>query len=277
MSVIKAPGIRPFDNGVAKLVYPRGMTSMAAVLLLAAAPGWKLVWHDEFDKPGLPDPARWTYEEGFIRNHEAQYYTPARPENARVENGHLVIEARRDYYQGHRVSSASVTTQGKATWTYGRIEVRAKIPTGRGTWPAIWTLGSNISEIGWPRCGEIDMMENVGFDPDRMHFNIHGPKLSQKAGSQSSVNVLMDKPYAGWHVYAMEWFEDRIDLFMDGKKYLSYLNDGKGDDATWPFHLPQYLILNLAIGGDWGGQKGIDDAILPSRFEIDYVRVYERG
>ncbi len=252
------------------------MTLMLVALALASAPRWKMVWHDEFDGSGRPDPKKWTYEVGYVRNHEAQFYTKDRPENARVENGHLVIEARRDHFDGHDVTSASLTTQGLANWTYGRIEVRAKIPTGRGAWPAIWTLGTNIDTVGWPRCGEIDIMENVGFDPDRSHFNIHNPKVSKAVGSSNSFNTVVPDLSKGWHLYAMEWYPDRVDLFMDGTRMLSYKNDDKGDEETWPYHRPQYLILNLAIGGDWGGQHGIDDAIFPARFLIDYVRVYQQ-
>ena len=252
------------------------MLITAALLpLFAGAPAWKLVWADEFNVPGAPDPKKWIYEEGFVRNNEAQYYTKNRRENARVEGGKLIIEARKDNFLGHPISSAALETQGLADWTYGKIEVRAKIPTGKGSWPAIWTLGSNINKVGWPACGEIDMMENVGFDPDRMHFNFHQPKDSEAPGSQKSSNFLATKPYADFHTYTMQWYPDRVELFMDGALQLTYKNDNKNDDATWPYHLPQFILLNLAIGGAWGGQQGIDDAIFPCRMEVDYVRVYQ--
>jgi beta-glucanase (GH16 family) len=131
------------------------------------------VWADEFDRDGLPDRSRWDYEVGFIRNNERQYYTRERAENARVENGLLVIEARRERFEGADYTSASLTS--RANWTYGRIEVRARLPKGRGTWPAVWTLGANIGQAGWPACGEIDIMEHVGFDPGRVHANITPP------------------------------------------------------------------------------------------------------
>jgi beta-glucanase (GH16 family) len=253
------------------------MTLLCAALVLATAPKWKLVWHDEFNKAGRPDPKKWTYEVGYVRNGELQFYTKDRPENARVEGGNLVIEARNDSFEGHKVTSASLTTQGLASWTYGRIEVKAKVPTGKGTWPAIWTLGTDITDVGWPACGEIDIMENVGFDRDRAHFNIHTPHLGHAPGSSSTFNTVVPNLPDGWHIYAMEWFPDRVDLLMDGKKMLSYLNDGKGDEGSWPFHKPQYLILNLAIGGAWGGQQGVDDAIFPSKYLIKYVRVYQQA
>ena len=239
-----------------------------------AAPTWQLVWSDEFNGTGQPDPKKWTPEVGFVRNQEAQFYTNRRLENARVEGGNLVIEARKDGFEGHDVTSASITTQGLASWTYGKVEVRAKVPPGKGTWPAIWMLGDNIKTVNWPRCGEIDIMEYVGMDADKVYFNIHGPKLSEAKGSQSSANLTVPKISDGFHTYAMEWFPDRIDLFFDGKKTLTYLNDDRGDEETWPFHRPQYLLLNLAIGGNWGGQQGVDPAIFPARYLVDWVRVY---
>jgi beta-glucanase (GH16 family) len=263
------------------------------LLLLVAVParadGWKLVWSDEFDKPGLPDPTKWTYEVGFLRNREAQYYTRGRPENARIENGMLIIEARKEHFSIHATplrrespgrrafaeyTSASLTTRGKASWTYGRIEARAKLPTGRGTWPAIWTLGSNIPTVRWPACGEIDIMENVGFDPDVIHANIHTPRYNHVRGTNKGAKITVPKPSQDFHVYALEWYPDHLDMFVDGRKYFTFTNEGQGRDV-WPFNQPQYLLLNLAIGGNWGGQKGIDDQGFPHRYYIDYVRVYQ--
>jgi beta-glucanase (GH16 family) len=226
---------------------------------------WKLVWSDEFSTPGLPDPTRWDYEVGFVRNSEAQYYTKARLENAHVENGKLTIEARKDNYQGHTITSASLITKGKASWTYGRIEVRAQIPTGKGSWPALWMLGTNIGEVGWPACGEIDIMENVGFEPDAIYGTVHLPGIDKGSKHQASA------PYAGFHLYAIEWFADRIDFYYDTTKYFTYTK-GAGSEA---FDKPHYLLMNIAVGGSWGGQQGIDDAIFPLKMIIDYVRVYE--
>jgi beta-glucanase (GH16 family) len=266
---------------------------LALLLLLTASPlpaaEWKLVWSDEFEKPGQPDPAKWSYEEGFIRNNERQYYTRDRRENARVENGMLVIEARKERFKlpagdsrGKRTkdrdyaeyTSASLTTLNKASWTYGRIEVRAKLPTGRGTWPAIWTLGTNKRQVGWPACGEIDIMENVGFDPDLIHGNIHTKSYNHVQHTNKGSKITIIRPYQEFHVYAVEWRPERIDFFVDKTKYFTFANEGKGD-AAWPYDKPQYLILNIAIGGAWGGQKGIDDGIFPQRMYIDYVRVYQ--
>jgi beta-glucanase (GH16 family) len=234
-----------------------------------AAPRRKLVWSDEFNRPGRPDPKKWDYEVGFVRNGEMQYYTRDRAENARVEGGHLTIEARKEPYQDAKVTSASLTS--RQSWTYGRIEVRAKIPTGRGTWPAIWMLGTNIKDIGWPACGEIDIMENVGFDPDGIHCTVHTQAPDGQWASKGN-RITAHKPYEGFHVYAVDWDAKRMVFTYDGKQVLVYENDGSN---PWPFDKPQYLILNLAIGGSWGGQKGVDDSIFPCKYLIDYVRVYQ--
>ncbi len=258
------------------------MTRILGAALLAAAslaPGpsqdWKLVWSDEFDAPGLPDPARWDYEEGLVRNRELQYYTRARKENARVENGTLVIEARKEDYKNAKYTSASLITLGEASWTYGRIEVKAKIPTGRGLWPAIWTLGTDRRQTGWPACGELDIMENVGFDPDTIHANIHTKKYNHVKRTNKGAKIKPFRPYDAFHVYALDWFPDRIDFYFDKEKYFTYENEKSGEEA-WPFDKPQYLILNIAVGGSWGGQKGVDDSVFPQRMLVDYVRVYQK-
>ncbi len=271
-------------------------THLFILALLLGAPlraaDWRLVWSDEFNTAGAPDPAKWGYEEGFVRNREAQYFTRARLENARVAGGLLIIEARREpfpnaaYQEGSKdwrrrsphaaYTSASLVTEGKAAWRYGRIEVRAKLPTGRGTWPAIWMLGGNRKEAGWPKCGEIDIMENVGFDPDVIHANIHTESYNHVRNTHKGARLTIPRPYDSFHVYALEWFEDRMDFFVDDQMYFTFVNEKTGVDA-WPFDQPFYLILNVAIGGSWGGQKGIDDAIFPQRMEVDYVRVYQAG
>ncbi len=261
----------------------------------ATAADWKLVWSDEFEKPGLPDPAKWGYEEGFIRNNEAQFYTQARTENARVENGMLIIEARNERFKnpgydpaatgraGQRrnreyaeYTSASLTTRGKASWTCGRIEVRAKLPVGRGCWPAIWMLGTNSRQVGWPACGEIDIMEFVGYEPGIVHANIHTKKynhvLKTGKGSQITISDASD----AFHVYALEWEPDHLDFLVDNQKYFTFRNEGTGPDV-WPFDKEQYLILNLAVGGAWGGAKGIDATSFPQKYFIDYVRVYQKN
>lgn len=242
-------------------------------LTAAWAGDWKLVWSDDFDKPGLPDPAKWGYEKGFVRNQEKQFYTDRRLENARVEGGMLIIEARKEAFKNADYTSASLTTEGKASWTYGRMEMRAKLPTGRGIWPAFWTLGINMREVGWPRCGEIDIMELVGFNPQVVEAHCHLPKASGAGGGGDKIHV--DNPWEDFHVYAVEWFPDHLDFFLDDAKYYTFRKDA-ANETIWPFDKPQYIILNTAIGGEWGGQKGIDETIFPQKYIIDYVRVYQR-
>jgi beta-glucanase (GH16 family) len=271
------------------------LVTVSAATAIARADDWKLVWSDEFDTPGQPNPKKWNYEVGFIRNGEKQYYTQARKENARVEDGILIIEARKENFRdpasatsskpsGRRkrggaaaeYTSASLTTQGKAAWTYGRVEVRAKLPAGRGTWPAIWMLGTNIPESGWPTCGEIDIMEFVGFDPGVIHANIHDKKYNHAINTGKGDKLKVPDATEAFHVYAVEWDHEHMDFFVDKQKYFTFRNEGIGT-AAWPFDKDQYLILNLAIGGGWGGQKGIDDSIFPVQYQIDYVRVYQKA
>jgi beta-glucanase (GH16 family) len=236
---------------------------------------WELVWSDEFNIDGMPDSSKWDYEVGFIRNNESQYYTRERTENARIENGCLVIESRREKYKESNYTSASLITRGKGSWTYGKIEVRAKLPSGIGMWPAIWMLGVNIKEVGWPRCGEIDIMENVGFNPDLIHGNIHTEKYNHTKGTNKGSKIKIGKPYLDFHIYSIIWNQNRIDFFVDGQKYFTYQKESS-DPAVWPFDQKFYLILNAAIGGSWGGQQGVDDSIFPQKYLIDYVRVYQQ-
>jgi len=255
----------------------------AGVFAAPEKDGWRLVWSDEFDQPGLPDAKKWTYEVGFIRNHEAQYYTKARLENARVENGNLIIEGRKEDWvspdekaQKAKFTAASLTSEGLYSLTYGRIEVRAKLPRGRGMWPAIWMLGTNIRQINWPKCGEIDIMEFVGHEPDKVFATMHW--FDYAKGKHTSLGGKLDKqkPSDDFHVYAVEWFADRMDFYYDDTKYFTYPLEKAGTDEKNPFHKPHYLLMNLAIGGSWGGQKGIDESIFPQQYIIDYVRIYQK-
>lgn len=240
------------------------------------AAGWKLVWADEFNYTGLPDTNKWGYETGFRRNQESQYYTCARPENARVEDGHLVIECRKENYTppNHApvdYTAASLITKNKASWQYGRIEVRAKLPHGQGVWPAIWMLGTNDSQVGWPRCGEIDIMEFVGKAPKGIHGTVHYAIDGENKSSGSKLET--NRPWEDYHIYALEWTPKRMDFYFDHHKYHSFAVAKADQGADNPFRAPQYLILNFALGGDWGGP--IDDTILPQQFLIDYVRIYQ--
>lgn len=238
----------------------------------------KLVWSDEFNYNGLPDNSKWDYEKGYARNKELQYYTVARNENATVTNGYLTITAKNDSLAAgskvYPITSASLTTKGKKDWTYGRIEVRAKIPSSLGTWPAIWMLGTDIKSEGWPAAGEIDILEHVGFAPDTVHFNVHTAKYNHVKKTNRGVPIPYPAPHNNFHVYGIEWFKDHIDWYMDDNKVFTFNNEGEGA-ASWPFDKPQYLILNLAFGGAWGGARGVDLSSLPQKFLVDYVRVYQ--
>jgi beta-glucanase (GH16 family) len=247
-----------------------------ATITTASGVTWTLQWHDEFEGTGLPDSTKWGYEQGFVRNNEKQFYTRRRAENARVDDGHLIITARKESYQDANYTSASLRTKDKASWTYGRIEVRAQVPTGRGMWPAIWMLGTNIDAVGWPDCGEIDIMEYVGFEPDTIYANIHTEAFNHVDGTAKGSSIYVEAPDEAFHTYAIEWTPDKIDFFVDEQNYFTFENTGAGV-AEWPFDQPFYLILNAAVGGSWGGQEGIDDAIFPQSYRIDYVRVYEQA
>ncbi|MFQ3586993.1 MAG: glycoside hydrolase family 16 protein [Fimbriimonadaceae bacterium] len=239
--------------------------------------GRELVFADEFDRGTPPDRDEWVYEVGKIRNREEQFYTEGRAENARIENGMLVLEARKEPFEGSEITSASL--QSRRSWTHVYVEVRARFPTGRGTWPAIWMLGDSIRKhgtpdyVGWPRCGEIDIMENVGFDPEVIHFTVHNDAYNHVRGTHKSATVTVPRAWETFHTYGLDWRPDRLDFYFNDRKVFTYANDGKGE-ASWPYDKPHFLILNLAIGGTWGGSKGVDDAIFPCRFEIEYVRVY---
>jgi beta-glucanase (GH16 family) len=245
-------------------------------------PGWTLVWSDEFGKPGQPDPAKWVNEVGFVRNHEAQYYTQRRLENARVENGTLVIEGRKEAYtapDGKKAeyTAASLTTDGLFATTYGRIEVRAKLPSGLGVWPAIWMLGTNHNKAGWPKCGEIDIMEAVGHEPDKVFATVHWFNYEKGKHDSFGGKLANQKPSDDFHLYAVEWFADRMDFYYDDVKYFTYPIEKAGTGENNPFNKPHYLLLNFAIGGSWGGHKGIDAAAFPQKYVIDYVRVYRKN
>jgi beta-glucanase (GH16 family) len=249
-------------------------TALTACAYSPTKPTLKLVWSDEFDTPGLVDSSRWGFETGLVRNKEAQFYTANRLENAQVQDGQLVITARKEAWQGSQYTSSSLITRGKFEFRYGRVEVRAKVPRGRGAWPAIWFLGTNINQVGWPKCGEIDLLENVGYAPDRVHFTVHTKKYNHVKQTSKGANIVVNNFPDAFHTYRLDWTPEKIIWSFDGKPVFEYANDGTGED-TWPFDKPMYLILNLAIGGDWGGAKGIDDTAFPMQFLIDYVRIYQ--
>ncbi len=240
---------------------------------------WDLVWSDEFDYNGLPDSTKWGYDIGGHGwgNHEKQFYTASRLENARTENGNLIIEARKEKLDSSEYTSARLVTRGKMDWLYGRFEIRAKLPSGRGTWPAIWMLPTKQSYGNnyWPENGEIDIMEHVGFHQGFIHASTHSIKYYWKIGTQRTDTIYSKDASDAFHNYVMEWDPEVIKVYMDDSLYFTSVNDKTGWEA-WPFDKPFYLLLNIAVGGDWGGAQGIDDAIWPQRMEVDYVRVYKR-
>jgi beta-glucanase (GH16 family) len=250
----------------------------AAVQAQQAPPGYRLVWHDEFDREGLPDEARWSYDVGGHGwgNKEPQFYTARRLENARVEAGHLVIEARREPWQGAPYTSARLVTKGKGDWTYGRIEVRAQLPRGRGSWPAIWMLPTTPTPMRWPDDGEIDVMEHVGFDHGTVHASVHTRAYHHSIGTQKTAKVSVPDVADVFHVYALEWDAGSVRMSVDGREYFAFARESS-DTRVWPFAGPFHLLLNVAVGGAWGGQHGIDERSLPYQLRVDYVRVYQRG
>ena len=243
---------------------------------LAFGQSKKLVWADEFNTAGFPDTARWGYDKGGggWGNNELQFYTAERKENAWVENGHLVISARKENFGKREYTSARMITKNKGDWKYGRIEVKAKLPKGKGIWPAIWMLPTKSAYGGWPKSGEIDIMEFVGYMPDSIFGSVHTGLYNHTIGTQRTKGIVLKDLANAFHVYAIEWTEEKISFLIDDKKYYEFKNERSGAGA-WPFDQEFHLILNIAVGGNWGGKFGVDDSIFPQRMEIDYVRVYQ--
>jgi len=248
----------------------------------------ELVWQDEFNSNGPPDPKKWSYETGFIRNLETQFYT-SRKKNARVRNGKLVLTARKEYYENPdydpgvknyrintpfaNITSGSLHTAGKFEFTYGRVDVRAKLPEGKGTWPAIWMLGANFNDVVYPLAGEIDIMEHVGKTPGEIHGSIHYAN-EQNLETISHTNIRkVEQVSQKFHIYSIDWDAERIQFLVDNQVYHTFWLEQAGDTDN-PFRKPFFLLINLAIGGKWAG--AIDESILPQKFVIDYVRVYQK-
>lgn len=241
----------------------------------------KLVWADEFDGKGLPDSTRWGYDLGDgcpqncgWGNNELQYYTANREANARVQDGHLIIEAHREKTGTKEYSSSRIVSKHKGDWTYGKVEVRAKLPSGVGVWPAIWMLPTDWAYGGWPSSGEIDIMEFVGYVPDTIYGTVHTGKYNHILGTQRSKGVSSSTLSKAFHTYGISWDEQKIDFLFDDKVYHSFYNKKEGSEA-WPFDRDFHMVLNLAVGGNWGGKMGIDSSIWPQQMVVDYVRVYQ--
>jgi beta-glucanase (GH16 family) len=236
----------------------------------AGTPAARLVWSDEFNRDGAPDSTSWTYDLGNLYdgwgNHELEHYTKS-PENVRVKNGMLVIDAIK---KDGKWTSARVKSQGLRNWTYGKIEFRARLPIGKGTWPALWMLGESIATKGWPRCGEIDIMEHVGRNPAIVQCAMHTQQMHGDTQNKQSKEVKTFN--TEFHTYAADWKKDKIDFYIDNQWYYTYKPANMNEDE-WPYNAPFFIIMNVAIGGDFGGE--VDPALTTARMEVDYVRVYQ--
>jgi len=255
--------------------------------------GWKLTHSDEFDYQGQPRSSMWNVDlwPARVANDEDQTYTN-NERNLRVEDGHLVIEAHREDVDNARYTSARIHTLGKADILYGRVEVRAKLPRGKGTWPAIWMLPSDPFRYAtkceegdtwqgsadcdaWPNSGEIDIMEHVGYQMGHIHGTVHNEAYYWAKWEQRKGRIIIDDADTAFHVYALEWTPERIDVFVDDTLYFTYVNEGRGW-RSWPYDQQFHLILNVAIGGMWGrAGGGIDESIFPQRMVVDFVRIFE--
>ena len=243
------------------------------------AQDWQLVWSDEFNDPNI-DMSKWDYDVGTgdwgWGNNEAQYYTYS-SYNSFIEDGKLIIKAMLQNYGGANYTSARMVTKNHGDWTYGRFVVRAKMPAGLGTWPAIWMLPTDWVYGGWPYSGEIDIMEAVGFDHGTIHANAHCEIYNWWNGIPPTGGDLFVNDFnTEFHDYIIEWDENSIKWYVDDIQYHTYMNINQGS-AYWPFDQDFHLLLNIAIGGTWGGQQGIDNSIFPVQMEVEYVRVYEHN
>jgi beta-glucanase (GH16 family) len=248
-----------------------------------ALSGWTLVWQDEFNTPGLPDSSKWVYDTEYNQrgwwNGELQYYSANRLENARVADGKLFITARQERltsasdYGNQNYSSARLMTRGKASWTYGRFEIRAKLPCTLGTWPAIWMLGTGGA---WPADGEIDIMEQKGFsitDKRQVLGTVH--TAANNGGDSLGQTTPLPTACTDFNTYQMTWDADKVVVGVNGVDYFTYNNPRNGNRAQWPFDRNQYLLLNVAVGGVLGGP--VANANLPAAMEVDYVRKYRKN
>lgn len=231
-------------------------------------------WQDEFDYTGAPDPAKWGHDIGGDGwgNNELQYYTDS-TDNAFVADGVLTIAARKEKREGRNYTSARLVSKGKGDFLYGRFEIKAKLPSGKGTWPALWMLPTDQTYGGWPASGEIDIMEHVGYDPDRVHITMHTQAYNHTIDTQRTGIKLVDGAIGDFHVYRTDWTPDAIRGYIDDELVLEFPNEGTGP-AAWPFDQRFHFLINIAVGGNWGGKEGVDDNSFPARMQVDYVRVY---
>ena len=250
---------------------------------LQRQPGARLIWSDEFDGAAL-DGGKWAFDTSRNKqgwwNNERQYYSAGRARNLRVKKGRLIIEARRERldarrfpdWGGQEYTSARIFSKGPG-WTYGFYEIRAKLPCARGSWPAIWMLPVDLKK--WPDDGEIDIMEHVGSEPHEIVASLHTGLFNHSIKTQRSAQKRLATSCSAFHRYQLDWRPDSITIGFDDRAFMRVANDQPGGKGAWPFDVPFRLILNLAIGGDWAGSKGIDDAAMPQRMAVDYVRVWD--
>lgn len=233
-------------------------------------------WADEFNYDGLPDETKWGYDIGADGwgNNEQQYYTEKRLENVHVGGGLLTVTAIREPYKGSAYTSARLVSRGKADFRYGRFEVKAKLPSGVGTWPAIWLLPTDWAYGGWPASGEIDILEHVGHDPDVVHISVHTDAYNHVNGTQKTANKRIENATADFHVYRVDWTPTYIRGYVDDVQIFTFANEGTGFRA-WPFDKNFHWLINIAVGGNWGGLQGVDEMAFPAQLEVDYVRVYD--
>lgn len=237
---------------------------------------WKfdttLLWSDEFNVDGVVSNSKWSYDVGGNGwgNNELEYYTSGL--NDSVKNGILNIVARKESFGGKNYTSARIVSKNKGDWQYGRFEIRAKLPKGRGTWPAIWMLPTDNFYGVWPNSGEIDIMEHVGYDPEKVHFNLHAKAFygANGRGGSKMIPGAMD----AFHVYRLDWAPYGIRGYMDGEKVFEYSNPYASSDY-WPYDKKFHMLINIAVGGNWGGAQGVDDAVFPATMQVDYVRVFK--
>lgn len=233
-----------------------------------------VAWADEFTTDGAPDATKWQYDTGGggWGNNELEYYTNT-TNNAYVSGGILNITARKESMGGMNYTSARMASKFTSDMLYGRIEIKAKLPAGRGNWPAIWMLPNDYAYGSWPNSGEIDIMEQVGYDPNNVHFSIHDQLNNGGNSKTSTLNIPTSN--TAFHLYRVDWTPDAVKGYYDDQLVFTFANDYKSNFATWPFDKPFHMMLNLAIGGNWGGIQGVDDTIFPNTMQIDYVRFYK--
>lgn len=239
-----------------------------------------LVWSDEFDSGVFPDESKWTLVQGNgcpglcgFGNNEKQYYTNS-PDNVRLDDGKLVIMAHYHPDSTIRYTSAKLISRNKGDWTYGNVEIRAKLPGGRGTWPALWMMPTTKGQVKWPLDGEIDIMEHVGYNEGWVHGAVHTKDYNGMYGTQKVDSIYVDDAQDEFHVYSIDWSAEEISWKVDGELFHSYQRTDN-DQENWPYNKPFHVIINMAIGGNWAGIHGIDSSTFPHKLEIDYVRVYD--